>query len=98
MPARTKLTVTAVALLGCLLAAACAPADQNNAAPPAAGSLTPGQGDCAPAKLHTLKANTLTFGWPKLTWFVRLNASARSWIDEDPWSVTFFSSAASTVA
>jgi polar amino acid transport system substrate-binding protein len=74
MPARTTLTVTSVALLGCLLAAACAPADQNNAAPAAAGSLTPGQGACTPATLHTLKANTFTFGTDEPVyepWFVK---------------------------
>jgi polar amino acid transport system substrate-binding protein len=75
MPARTTLTVTAVAFLGCLLAAACAPAAQNSAAPPPSGALlTPGQGDCSPAKLQTLKADTFTFGTDEPVyepWFVK---------------------------
>ncbi|HEX4703516.1 MAG TPA: hypothetical protein VH352_15420, partial [Pseudonocardiaceae bacterium] len=72
MPARTTLIVTAAVVAG-LFAAACAPAAQNNA-PAAAGALTPGQGACAPAALHTLKANTFTFGTDEPVyepWFVK---------------------------
>ncbi|HEY3606982.1 MAG TPA: transporter substrate-binding domain-containing protein [Pseudonocardiaceae bacterium] len=87
MPARTKLTVTAVAILGCLLAAACAPAAQNNIQPPLpAGSPIPGQGNCTPAKLPTLKANTFTFGTDEPVyepWFVK----------DDPTSGNGFESA-----
>jgi polar amino acid transport system substrate-binding protein len=86
MPARTKLTVTAVAILGCLLAAACAPADQNLEPPLPAGSPTPGQGNCTRVELHTLKANTFTFGTDEPVyepWFVK----------DDPTSGNGFESA-----
>jgi polar amino acid transport system substrate-binding protein len=85
MRTRNTLTVTAVVLLGCLLAA-CAPAAQNNAATPATGVLTPGQGTCTPAKLQTLKANTFTFGTDEPVyepWFVK----------DDPTSGNGFESA-----
>jgi polar amino acid transport system substrate-binding protein len=61
MLARTPVNVAALVAAG-LAAAACAPADQNNTAAPAAGALTPGQGACSPSQLHTLKAGTFTFG------------------------------------
>ncbi|HEY0808244.1 MAG TPA: transporter substrate-binding domain-containing protein [Pseudonocardiaceae bacterium] len=60
MPARTAVMIAALAIAG-LSAAACAPAAQNTTAP-AGGALTPGQGACAPAQLHTLKAGTFTVG------------------------------------
>ena len=60
MPARTAVLIAALAIAG-LSAAACAPAAQNTAAP-AGGALTPGQGACGPAQLHTLKAGTFTVG------------------------------------
>lgn len=56
----TAAAAAAVALVGLL--AACAPADQNSSATPPSGSLTPGQGACAPAQLRTLKSGTFTFG------------------------------------
>jgi polar amino acid transport system substrate-binding protein len=55
----TVAAAAAVAFVGLL--AACAPVAQNAAAPPS-GSLAPGQGACAPAKLTTLKPGTFTFG------------------------------------
>jgi polar amino acid transport system substrate-binding protein len=86
MTARTTSIVTATAVVAGLLVAACAPAAQNSAAPAAAGSLTPGQGACTPAALHTLKANTFTFGTDEPVyepWFV----------NDDPTSGKGFESA-----
>jgi polar amino acid transport system substrate-binding protein len=85
MPARTPVLVAALVAAG-LAAAACAPAAQNNAAPPASGALTPGHGACAPGQLHTLKAGTFTFGTDEPVyepWFV----------NDDPTSGKGFESA-----
>ncbi|HEX4724359.1 MAG TPA: transporter substrate-binding domain-containing protein [Pseudonocardiaceae bacterium] len=91
MPARTPVIVAALVAAG-LCAAACAPADQNdNAAAPATGALTPGHGACAPGQLHTLKAGTFTFGTDEPVyepWFV----------NDDPTSGRGFESAVAYAA
>lgn len=61
MPARTSVFVAALLAAGVVIGG-CAPADQNSAAAPPSGSLVPGQGACAPSRLHTLTAGTFTFG------------------------------------
>jgi len=78
MPVRTPVLLAALVVAG-LCAAACAPADQNDKAAPATGVPTPGQGACAPAQLHTLKAGTFTFGTDEPVyspWFVNDDPSS----------------------
>jgi polar amino acid transport system substrate-binding protein len=76
MPASSALTRSAVVVAALAVAgllAACAPADQNDAAPAASGSAAPGQGACSPGQLHTLKPGTFTFGTDEPVyepWFV----------------------------
>jgi polar amino acid transport system substrate-binding protein len=63
MSVRSRLAaLAAVIALSCpLWIAACAPADQDDAAP-VTGQRAPGQGTCAPDQLKTLKQGTFTFG------------------------------------
>jgi polar amino acid transport system substrate-binding protein len=82
----TRVRWAAAAVLAAALVA-CAPVDQNDTATGASsGAPTPGQGDCTPARLHTLKADTFTFGTDEPVyepWFV----------DDDPTSGKGFESA-----
>ncbi|HEV3356810.1 MAG TPA: transporter substrate-binding domain-containing protein [Pseudonocardiaceae bacterium] len=65
-----RLVLPAVA--AALLLAACAPQPSSTSSAPS-GTLTPGQGPCAPGQLRTLKPNTFTFGTDEPVyepWFV----------------------------
>lgn len=60
-------------LAAALLLGACAPEPSSTSSAPPSGTLTPGQGPCAPGQLKTLKPNTFTFGTDEPVyepWFV----------------------------
>lgn len=81
MLARSRVTVAAVAVtLTALTATACAPADQGTGSgstqTTSASALVPGQGDCTPDQLKTLKTDTFTFGTDQpvyAPWYVNNN-------------------------
>jgi polar amino acid transport system substrate-binding protein len=72
MVARSLKSVLPVAVLSGVLLVACAP-EPGSGAPAPTGTLTAGQGACAPSQLTTLKAGTFTFGTDEPVyepWFV----------------------------